>query len=158
MRVVACGIGSSERGDDAFGPYIIEHIRENQWMKKIDCGLYPENYLVRILDAEPELVIFFDTVAGADGKALVLRDSEIFDRSPVSVSSHNLSLGAIFEMLKSGGVENIIFVGAPAFSYTQYSPEVKALADRVISGLNDIDKSGRFSIMNLYEVLSEQIR
>ena len=92
MRVVICGIGSSERGDDAFGPYIIEHVNESKWLKKIDCGLYPENYLARILAFMPELVIFFDSVAGTAGEAIVLQNAEIYDMSPVSVSSHNLSL------------------------------------------------------------------
>ncbi len=158
MRVVVCGIGNSERGDDAFGPYIIEHINESKWMKKIDCGLYPENYLARILSFMPELVIFLDAVAGTGGEAMILKDGEIYDMSPVSVSSHNLSLGAIFELLKAGGVKSVIFFGVPALSYTQYSTEVKAVADRVISVLNDIDKTCGFAIIKLYEALSEQIR
>ena len=158
VRVTVCGIGSQARGDDGFGPYIIEHVRESERVRKINCGLYPENYVGKILDASPELVIFFDAVAKEQGKPVLLRDDEIADRSPVSVSTHNLSLGAICELLKENGVENIFFFGVPVLSYTQYSTAIKEIADRVISVINNIDKTKGFSIMSLYEALSEQIR
>jgi hydrogenase maturation protease len=156
--VAICGIGSKDRGDDAFGPYIVDHVRESERVRKIDCGLYPENYANKILDLSPELVIFFDTFAGGEGKPVLLKDDEIVDRSPISVSTHNLSFGAIYELLKENGVDNTFFFGVPVLSYTQFSPEIKAIADRVISVINDIDITMGFSIMSLYEALSEQIR
>jgi hydrogenase maturation protease len=158
VRVVICGIGSKERGDDAFGPYIIEHVKESESIKTIDCGLHPENYLGKILQSPPELVILFDTATGVEGRTVLLKDNEIFEQSPVSVSSHSLSLGAICELLKENGVESIIFFGVVPVSYTQYSSEVKVVADRVVSIINDIDKTAGFSIMSFYEALSEQIR
>lgn len=158
MRVAICGIGSRGRGDDAFGPYVVDQVRESERVGKIDCGLYPENYLNKILDLSPELVIFFDTVAEEEGKPVVLKDDEIVDKMPISVSTHNLSFGAIYELLKENGVENIFFFGVPALSYTQYSPEIKEIADRVISVINNIDKTMGFSIISFYEALSEQIR
>ena len=158
MRVVICGIGNKERGDDAFGPYIVEHVRESERIKKIDCGLHPENYVHKVIDWVPELVIFFDTIASGRPEPILLKDDEIFEMSPVSVSTHALSLGAMCELLRENGVASIFFFGVPAISYTHYSPQVKDAADRVISALNDIDKTERFSIMSLYEALSEQIR
>jgi hydrogenase 3 maturation protease len=156
--VAICGIGSKDRGDDAFGPYIVDHVRESERVRKIDCGLYPENYVNKILELSPELVIFFDTVAQEEGKPVMLKDDEIADKMPISVSTHNLSFGAIYELLKENGVENIFFFGVPALSYAQYSSEIKEIADRVISVINDIDKTMGFSIMSFYEALSEQIR
>ena len=158
MRVVICGIGNKERGDDAFGPYIVEHIRESQRIRKIDCGLQPENYVPKIIDPVPELVIFFDTIASGQSKPVLLRDEAIIEMSPVSVSTHSLSFGAICELLKDSGVASVFFFGVPVVSYTHFSSQTKDVADRVISVLNDIDKSQGLSIMGLYEALSEQIR
>ena len=158
MHVVICGIGNTDRGDDAFGPYIVEHVRESERIKKIDCGLHPENYVHKVIDWVPALVIFFDTIARGQPKSILLRDEAIIEMSPVSVSTHNLSLGAIYELLKENGVASIFFFGVPVVSYTHYSSQTKSVADRVIKVLNDIDKTEGFSIMGLYEALSEQIR
>jgi hydrogenase maturation protease len=158
VRVVICGIGNKERGDDAFGPYIIEHVRASEHIEKIDCGIQPENYVHKIIDPVPEVVIFFDTVASGQPKPVLLRDAEILEMSPISVSTHSLSLGAMYELLKDSGVTSVFFFGVPAVSYTNYSSQTKDVADRVISVLNDIDKTQDFSIMGFYEALSEQIR
>ncbi|MGD8978972.1 MAG: hydrogenase maturation protease [candidate division WOR-3 bacterium] len=158
MRVVVFGIGNKERGDDAFGPYIVDQVRESEWIKKIDCGMHPENYVQKAIDGVPELVIIFDTVAGSQSEPVLLKDDEIVEMSPVSVSTHNLSLGAMYELMRESGVASVFFFGVPAVSYTHLSSQVKNTADRVISVLNDIDKTRRFSIMSLYDALSEQLR
>ena len=158
MRVVICGIGNKERGDDAFGPYIVEGVRESERIKKMDCGMHPENYVHRVVEPVPELVIFFDTIASGQPGPVLLKDDEIHEMSPISVSTHSLSLGAMYELLRESGVASVFFFGVPAISYTHYTSQTRNTADRVISALNDIDKSGRISIMSLYEALSEQIR
>ena len=153
-----CGVGNRERGDDAFGPYIVEHIDEREGIAKINCGLYPENYVSRILELSPKLVIFVDTALQQEGKPILLRNDEILERSPVSVSTHSLSLGSIYELLREQGVGDVLFLGVPALSYGQFSPVVKEIADRIVAVINDIDMTERISIMKFYEALSEQIR
>jgi hypothetical protein len=64
----------------------------------------------------------------------------------------------MYELMRESGVASVFFFGVPAVSYTHFSSQVKNTADRVISALNDIDKTGRFSIMSLYDALSEQLR
>ncbi|MDH4211713.1 MAG: hydrogenase maturation protease [candidate division WOR-3 bacterium] len=158
MRIVVCGIGNTERGDDAFGPYVVEHLQESDMLKKLDCGLYPENYLNRIISLSPDLVILVDTIDKESRNCVLLRSQEIFRLSTVSVSTHNLSLGAMCEFLIDGGVKDIFFLGMPAFSYECITTPVKETADRIIGVLNNIDIGHRVCIIDIYEALSEQIR
>jgi len=158
MIIVACGVGCKDRGDDGFGPYVIEHLRDQKSIRKIDCGLYPENYLNKIIALAPDLVIFFDTVVSDRKRTVILRNEEIVERSPVSVTTHSLSFGAMYEFLHANGVNNIFLLGVPVLSYEVFSREIRDTADRVITILNNIDKHRDFSIINLYEALSEQIR
>lgn len=158
MRIVVCGIGNAERGDDAFGPFVIERLQEGEVLRKMDCGLYPENYLNRVISLLPDLVVFLDTISPAEKSCVLLRNEEIASRSPLSVSAHNLSLAAICEFLTNSGVKDVFFIGVPLQSYSQISVGVRAIADRVISVLNNIDKMHEFDIMRMYEVLSDQLR
>ena len=158
MRIVVCGIGSAERGDDAFGHYVVEHLRESDLLKKFDCGLYPENYLNRIVALSPDLVILVDTIEKESRDCVLLRSEQIIRLSPVSVSTHNLSLGAMCEFMIDGGVKEIFFLGMPVLSYEILTPHVKEAADRIIGVLNNIDSSRRIRIMEIYEALSERIR
>ncbi len=158
MRIVVCGIGNAERGDDAFGPYIIAHLRETDVLKKYDCGLYPENYLNKLLAFSPDLVIFLDTISTDSPHCVLLKNEQILERSPVSVSTHSLSLAAMYEFLIEGGVKDVFFLGVPVYSYRSSTVEVQVIADRIVEVLNDIDKSHHLGIIEIYEALSEQIR
>ncbi len=158
MRIVACGVGNIERGDDAFGPFIIEGLHEGDTLRKIDCGIHPENYLNVIVSLSPDIVLFFDTIRQCERESVLLRNEEIARKSPPSVSGHCLSLTAMYEFLKESGVKDILFLGVPVRSYSEISPEVRAVADRLISVLNKVDNMHGLDIMRMYEVLSEQLR
>ena len=158
MRIVVCGIGNLERGDDAFGPFIIQRLHEGEVLRKVDCGLYPENYLNTIVSLSPDLVLFLDTIGQDEKSSVLLRNEEIVGRVPLSVSSHSLSLTAMYEFLKESGVKEVLFIGVPVQSYSQISAGVRAVADRLISALNNVDNVAEFDIMKMYDVLSEQLR
>jgi hydrogenase maturation protease len=158
MRIIVCGIGSAERGDDAFGHYVVENLQESNMLKKLDCGLYPENYLNRIVKFSPDLVILLDTIDREMRECLLLRNEQIMRLSPVSISTHNLSLGAMCEFLIDGGVKDIFFLGVPVLSYDNLTSRVKEIADRIIRILNNIDSSRLICIIDIYDALSEQIR
>jgi len=158
MRIVVCGVGNVERGDDAFGPSVIEHLHEGETLRKIDCGLFPENYLNKIVSLLPDLVIFLDTIGREEMKSMILMNEEIAGRSALSVSTHNLSFTAIHEFLKNSGVKDVFFIGVPVHSYAHYSAGVRAIADRIVAILNNIDSMRGFDIIKMYELLSEQLR
>lgn len=158
MRIVVCGVGNIERGDDAFGPSVIERSHEGKTLRKIDCGLFPENYLNKIVSLLPDLVIFLDTIGRGEKRNVILRNEEIAGRSAVSVSTHNLSFAAMYEFLRDGGVKDVFFIGVPVHSYAHYSAGVRAIADRIVTVLNNIDNMPGVDIMKMYDVLSEQLR
>jgi hydrogenase maturation protease len=158
MRIVVCGIGSRDRGDDGFGPYIIDHLKDSGVVEKMDCELYPENYLNIIRSMSPDLVIFLDAMSGGEGEAVLLRNEEIIEKSPLSVTTHNLPFSAVVQFLRENGVPDIFFLGVQAASYERLSGRVKDIADRIIVVLNTIDKEQGFDIIRLYEALSEQLR
>ena len=158
MRIVVCGIGNRGRGDDFFGPYIIDNVQETEKIKKIDCGLYPENFLNRILSLVPDLVIFLDTIKKNSIGGILLRNEELIERSPISASTHNLPFSAFYQYLKENGVHEVFFLGVPAFSYEEFTGHMKDTADRLAAVINNIDKQNIFDILTIYEILSEQIR
>jgi len=158
MHIVVCGIGNAERGDDAFGSYIVGHLQECEMLEKIDCGLHPENYLNRIVSSAPDLVIFFDTIDRKAQDCVLMRNEEITKLSTVSVSTHSLSMGAMYEFLSNSGLQNVFFLGIPVISYDRMTARVKDTADRIIGVLNNIDTSPCAGIIDVYEALSEQIR
>lgn len=158
MRIVVCGIGNIGRGDDAFGPDVVARLNEDDVLRKLDCGLHPENYLNKVISYSPDLVIFLDTISGSSDAGILLRNDEISKLGPASVSTHSLSFAAMCEFLKESGVANIFFLAVPAHSYEHYTAAVKDKADRIVATLNDIDKSRTVCIIDIYEALSEQIR
>jgi hydrogenase maturation protease len=158
MRIVVCGIGNIERGDDAFGPNIVARLNEDDVLKKVDCGLHPENYLNKIMSYSPDLVIFLDTVSGNSDDCILLRNEEISRLGSVSVSTHSLPLSTMCEFLAESGVRDIFFLAVPARSYGHYTASVKDKADHIVTVLNNIDKKRGVCIIEIYEALSEQIR
>lgn len=158
MRIVVCGIGSRDRGDDGFGPYVIDHLKSSAVMEKIDCELYPENYLNKICSMSPDLVILLDAMRGVEAEAVLLRNEEIFQQSPLSVTTHNLPFSAVVQFLQEHGVPDVFFLGVQAISYERLSSRVKEIAMHIIAVLNTIDKEQGFDIIQLYEMLSEQLR
>jgi hydrogenase maturation protease len=72
--VVTLGIGNRLRGDDGAGPELATRLKEKWERFKtynqiggrrffIDAGESPEDWFVRILDLQPEVIIVIDAVA-----------------------------------------------------------------------------------------------
>jgi hydrogenase maturation protease len=127
-------------------------------VEKVDCGLYPENYLNKMCAMSPDLVIFLDAMKGGEADTVLLRNEEIIEQSTLSVTTHNLPFSAVVQYLRENGVPEVFFLGVQVVSYKILSARVKDIAERVIAVLNTIDKKQGFSIIRLYEVLSEKIR
>jgi hydrogenase 3 maturation protease len=59
-KCVFVGVGNILRGDDGFGPALIEKLKESTDAVCIDAGSAPENYLGKIIKEEPNTVIILD--------------------------------------------------------------------------------------------------
>ena len=158
VKISLCGMGNKARGDDGFGPYVIENVQETDNIKKIDCGLHPENYLNKILTLNSDLIIFFDTIKKKDAKIVLLKNEEIIEKNPVSVSTHNLPFSAIYQYLRENTKAEIFLFGVSARSYQEFVGETKDIADRICTILNNIDKQKNLNTIDIHANLSTAIR
>lgn len=147
-------MGNISAGDDGFGEHVINEITETERIKKIDCGLYPENYLNKLSAINPDLIIFFDAVNFNGHKTILLKNEELLDNSVISVSTHNLPFSAIYQYLKTNTNADIFFVGVRPASFEKLSQETATVINRVVRVLQKIDKSAPFNIIDGYESLS----
>lgn len=158
MKMLLCGIGNKDRGDDGFGAYIVENIQESNYLRKIDCTLYPENYLNKIVSENPDLIIFLDTIRRQGSQNILLRNGEILENNPISISTHNLPFSAIYEYLKANTQAEIWFLGVRPTSFEEMSETTKTMAHKVINALNFLDKQEKLNIIEIYETLSTTLK
>jgi hydrogenase maturation protease len=157
MKIVICGMGNINRGDDGFGPYVVACVKESKCIKTIDCNIYPENYLNKIVSTKPNLIVFLDTIKKNASNIMLLKNEEILQHHPISVSTHNLPFSSIYQFLRTNCDAEIFLLGISVNSYETMSSEVKNIADRVCSFFNSIDRQKKFNIIAIYENLSTAI-
>ena len=100
--VTIIGIGNIMRGDDGFGPKLIESLKKkNTRANLFDCGTVPENYIFPILNSSCDTVILADAAdfKMAPGSAKVLTLSEL---SGAGLSTHNSSIRLFTDLLMTG--------------------------------------------------------
>ena len=153
VRILLCGIGNKDRGDDGFGPYIVENIQESDCLRKIDCTLFPENYLNKMVNENPDLIIFLDAVKRQGSQTVLLKDGEILKNNPISVSTHNLPFSAIYQFLKANTQAEIWFLGVKPSSFEKMSAATKTVANKIINALNSLDKQKNLNILKIHETL-----
>ncbi len=88
------------RGDDGFGPHIIDSLEGRVSAELINAGPTPENHVKAIRSSRPATVLIIDAAdLGADaGEARLLRKGDI----PLyGLSTHNASLALFFDFLKA---------------------------------------------------------
>ena len=156
--MLLCGMGNRDRGDDGFGVYIVDNIQESDRLRKIDCSIYPENYLNKIANESPDLIIFLDTVKREGSQAILLRNKEILENNPISISTHNLPFSAIYEFLKAHTQAKIWFLGIPPVSFEKMSVTTEKVAQKIINALNFLDKQEKLNIIKVYETLSTTLK
>ncbi len=158
MKILLCGLGNRGRGDDGFGPYVIDHIEHRDHIKLMDCALSVENHLNQIVDYRPDLIIFFDTIQKEGHKPVLLREEEMLDNLSISLSTHNLPLRAVYDYLKELSQAAVWLYGVPWHSYEQLTPETIKQAERVVSVFNSLDSQDKINIIDLYETLSTTLK
>ena len=62
-KITFVALGNELRGDDGISYYFLEKLKETNLFKDsafLSVGTNPENYLDKIIEKDPELVIFID--------------------------------------------------------------------------------------------------
>lgn len=130
-RVAILGIGNELRGDDGFGPYLVESIKGKVDAALFNCGTVLENYYNPIVKAKPDVIILLDIVnfEGPYGEIGIFEKDDILK---VGFSTHNISPKVFLEMLTNTIAADIIMIGVKpkvtAFG-SDISLEVKESAD-----------------------------
>jgi hydrogenase 3 maturation protease len=99
-KVLVVGIGNSLRGDDAFGPEVIERLTGKVTAHLVDVGEVPESYLGRLIEPNPETILLLDAanIGEVPGTAAVL---EIEDLGGRDVSTHQMPLQLFFSFVRN---------------------------------------------------------
>ncbi len=131
-KIVFIGLGNQLRKDDGVGVYILEKLRdilqkENFYF--ISAGISLENYLNKIVNLRPEVVLIFDALRNNvenEDDFLLLTEKEL---SNFTFSTHNISLPTVVEFISEMFKQQNTFI--PKFYVLAVKVEDTALGDQL---------------------------
>jgi hydrogenase 3 maturation protease len=96
---VIIGVGNDISGDDAFGPVLADKLKPLFGTRCIDGGLAPENWVGKIIDMAPSILIIADAVTfrGAPGEIRVFTPEDLIQEMP---STHGPGFGPMVGYLR----------------------------------------------------------
>ena len=135
-RVTIAGIGNRLRGDDAFGPVMVERLKEKKNYSLFDCGTSPENYLFPIIKTKPDTIIIFDAAQMnlLPGSIDILKNEDILR---IGFSTHDASPRMFMDFLKKETTAKIFMIAVQPKN-TEFGQD---LSPEVTSAINDLEKS-----------------
>jgi len=110
-KVVIVGIGNIMKGDDAFGPALVERLKKQKTkVVSIDAGNSVENYTGKIIKENPDTILFVDAahLDESCGKYQVLKPEEIVKSG---FTTHDMSSAMIIDYLKAQTKAKIYMLG-----------------------------------------------
>ncbi|NPV84170.1 MAG: hydrogenase maturation protease [Candidatus Aminicenantes bacterium] len=144
------GIGNNLRGDDGFGPYFIEKLREKALFPEANLMTVedvPENYAFPISRMEVTAVVFVDAVIlDAPPGTVVLGPLEELEEIGQIASTHKLSLRLTARVIEETGKKVYLLGVVPESTefgremspaVRQAAVELVSLVERLIRGNGD---------------------
>jgi hydrogenase 3 maturation protease len=109
-KVLVVGIGNAMRADDGAGPALVQRLGKGFQENCLDAGVAPENYLEKIVKAEPQTVALVDAVdfGGIPGEIRILETDEL---GAAGLSTHALTLSLASDYLKARAPVRIFLIG-----------------------------------------------
>ena len=128
--VMVVGIGNTLRGDDAFGPRMIELLQGKVSAGLLDVGEVPESYLGRLLEQKARTILVLDAadMGEAAGTVAIL---ETDDLAGYNISTHQMPLEFFFGYLQEKSHADIFALGVQPKQISlgsEMSPEVESTA------------------------------
>ena len=142
---VLVGVGNRLRGDDAFGPLLVDRLRDRTPWPVWDSGEAPEGDIGRIASFRPSRVVLLDVVAWGvrPGDIAFFRSEDIPWQG---ISTHGLSLRMVSDLLACRAGCPVALLGAEPL-HTELgmplSEEVGASLERIARFLVEIAGSLR---------------
>lgn len=132
------GVGNPDRGDDGAGPYIADKLISDGFKNVFNCLSVPENYLGKVGDLNPDIVLIADAVdMGRPPGFFTLADPDSIRQG---ITTHNAGLDMIAKFLKmSSEAEIYILAVQPSEKGSgAMTTSVKAASDKVIEKLKEV--------------------
>ena len=141
-KTVIVGVGNIMRGDDGFGPALIETIKGKVSALCLDAGTAPENYLGKIAKEKPDTVIIVDAVQMElkPGEYEILAKDDIIDSG---LTTHNISPKVLIDFLENETDADIYMLGI--------QPEKISLGDE----MSDVVKN---AVDNISKLIQEGLK
>ena len=136
--VTIIGIGNIMRGDDGFGPKLIESLKKrNTKANLFDCGTVPENYIFPILTTSCDTVILVDAadLKMEPGSMKILTLGEL---SGAGLSTHNSSIRLFTDLLMTGKDDLNIFAVAVQPKSITFGESLSPVVSDGVDKLTDI--------------------
>ncbi|MBC7363690.1 MAG: hydrogenase maturation protease [Candidatus Aminicenantes bacterium] len=137
-RTVFAGIGNALRGDDGFGPYFINKLKEKKLMPEeylLTVEDVPENFAFPISRIEADNVVFVDAVIieGASAGSVIFGPLEEFEEIGEIASTHRMSLKLTARVIEETGKKVFILGIVP--ESTEFGRE---MTPAVVSSANEL--------------------
>jgi hydrogenase 3 maturation protease len=138
-RVVIVGVGNRMKGDDGFGPVMIDRLQGRVKVPLFDCGSVPENFIAPIRREEPGTVLVLDAadLSEPPGSIGVIEPRRW---SGGGFSSHSMSLQLFADLIwrETGAAVFLIAVQPERLGFgEQMSREVREGCRRLQRWLED---------------------
>ena len=138
--VLVVGIGNTLRGDDGFGPRMIERLEGTVSARLLDVGEVPESYLGRMLEQKARTILVLDAadMGEAAGTVAIL---EAEDLAECNVSTHQMPLELFFRYLRENSHADVFALGVQPKQISlgsEMSPEVESTAGILSEVLIDL--------------------
>ena len=128
--VLVVGIGNTLRGDDGFGPRMIERLEGKVSARLLDVGEVPESYLGRVLEQKARTILVLDAadIGEAAGTATILEGDDL---AGCNVSTHQMPLELFFRFVRENSQADVFALGVQPKQISlgsEMSPEVETTA------------------------------
>jgi hydrogenase 3 maturation protease len=153
LKQKAClvGIGNKLRGDDGFGPYLVEGLKDSGHFPEANLMIVedvPENYVFPISRKDVANIIFIDAVylEAPAGTVVFGPLAELEEISQIA-STHKLSLHLAARVIEESG-KRVYLLGVVPSSLEfgrPLSQEIKKIADELKGLIEDLNQDGRAS-------------
>ena len=142
-KVVIIGIGNTLRGDDGFGPALVEKLTGKITAVCLDVGSAPENYTGKIVKEKPDTILLVDALhlGLAPGKYEILKKDQILKSG---FSTHDVSPHMFIDYLEKQTKADIYMLGVQPKNLStglEMSASVKAALEEISILIKETDNA-----------------
>lgn len=137
-KVVIVGIGNTLRGDDGFGPALVEKLAGKVNAVCLDAGSAPENHTGKIVKEKPDTILLVDAIhlGLAPGKYEILKKDQILKSG---FSTHDISPHMFIDYLEKQTKADIYMLGVQPENLS-FGQEMSASVKRALNEITALIK------------------